>query len=98
MTDRLKFEHRQPNANWQDSISNILLPIEIAAQASESHAQSILNVVVGMSTAKPLAEYEIDALIHQALAIKNQMLDVQEMIEIAGSGNSSKKVASGGAS
>lgn len=33
MTNRLKFEHRQPNANWQDSISNILLPIEIAAQA-----------------------------------------------------------------
>ena len=92
MTERLKFEHRQPNANWQDSISNILLPIEIAAQAAESHAQSIFGVVVEMSDRFP--GDDIDALIHQALAIKNQMLDVQEMIEIAGSGNSSKKVAS----
>lgn len=75
----LKFEHRQPGADWQDNISSILSPIEIAAQAGESHAESILNIVVGMST-EALDDYEGNALIHLALAIKNQMLDVQEMI------------------
>ena len=82
MTDKLKFEHRQPGADWQDDTYHVLLPIEGAAQAAESHAESILGTVVGMSIAEPLEEYEIDALIHQALAIKNQMLDVQEMIAV----------------
>ena len=82
MSGKLQFEHRQPNTDWQDSISNILLPFELAAQRAETHAESILGVVVGMSTDVPLPEYQIDALIHQASAIKNQMLDIQEMIAV----------------
>ncbi len=79
MRVKLKFEHRQPNADWQKNTYTVLGPMEIAAQAAESHAESILNIVVGMST-EALDDYEGNALIHLALAIKNQMLDVQEMI------------------
>ena len=83
MTDRLKFEHRQPNADWQDSISNILLPFEVAAQRATTHATAILNMAVNMTTDAPLRVDDIDALIHQSEAIRNQMLDLQEMVGMA---------------
>ena len=99
MTDRLKFEHRQPNTDWQDSISNILLPLDMAAQRATTHANTIFDVAVNITLGAPMHEDEETALIYQSEAIRNQMLDLQEMIEVARtSGKSFKKVASGGAS
>ena len=98
MSSKLKFEHRQPNADWQDSISDILLPLDMAAQRATTHANAIFDAAVNITLGAPMHEDDVTALIYQSEAIRNQMLDLQEIISIAGSGNSSKKVASGGAS
>ena len=91
MTDRLKFEHRQPNADWQDSISNILLPLELAAQRAATHAKAIFDLAVNITLSAPMHEDDIDALIHQSEAIRNQMLDLQEMVYLAKDASSAKR-------
>ena len=78
MTNRLQFEHRQPRAHWKNRPFDAF---EIPVQKVERFAQEILEIACNMSIGEGEDSSDVDSLIYKSSTIRDQMLDLQEMIE-----------------
>ena len=79
MTNRLQFEHRQPRGDWKNRSFDVF---EIPLQKAERFAQEILELACNMSVDDGEDSSDVDSLIHKSCTIRDQMRDLQEMIEI----------------
>ena len=81
MSQKLQFEHRQLNEDWSDSRAGMTATLLMPTQKAETFAQEILDTVGSMSLDNPPAMRDVDSIIHKAATIRDDMLDLQEIIE-----------------
>jgi len=81
MSHKLQFEHRQLTEHWTNSPAGMTATLLMPAQKAETFAQEILDTVGNMSLDKPPAMRDVDSIIHKAATIRDEMLDLQEIIE-----------------
>ena len=81
MSHKLQFEHRQLTEDWTNSPAGMTATLLMPAQKAETFAQEILDTAGNMSLDNPPNERDVDSLIHKAATIRDDMLDLQEIIE-----------------
>ena len=81
MSQKLQFEHRQLNEDWSNSRAGMTTTLLMPVQKAETFAQEILDTAVNMSLDNPPDGRDVDSLIHKAAPIRDDMLDLQEIIE-----------------
>ncbi len=81
MSQKLQFEHRQLTEDWTNSPAGMTATLLIPTQKAATFAQEILDTAGSMSLDNPPNESDVDSLIHKAATIRDDMLDLQEIIE-----------------